>query len=95
MWLSTVAHVALSQWRGVVNLRDIRRCLTLPRSDPINCAGTLMSEEVLKLLIKRVPKAKPAALSGYTRYKVKGQVFPAIVPATSTSKVNGKVGSIT
>ncbi|GIL67019.1 hypothetical protein Vafri_20410 [Volvox africanus] len=53
--------------------------------------GTLMADEVVKVLIKRVPTSKPAALKGYTRYQVKGQVFPAIVPSTAESKVQGKV----
>ncbi|KAG2447215.1 hypothetical protein HYH02_007955 [Chlamydomonas schloesseri] len=50
-----------------------------------------MADEVLRLLIKRVPRTRPATLAGYTRYKVKGQVFPAIVPSTSECKVEGKV----
>lgn len=54
--------------------------------------GTLMADEVLKLLIKRVPVSRNATLSGYARHKVKGQVFPAIVPATPQDKVQGKVG---
>ena len=29
--------------------------------------------------------------AGYTRYKVRNQVFPAIVPAPKDSKVEGKV----
>ncbi|GLC34994.1 hypothetical protein PLESTM_000262800 [Pleodorina starrii] len=53
--------------------------------------GTLMADEVVRVLIKRVPPSKPAALKGYTRYKVKGQVFPAIVPSTAEAKVEGKV----
>ncbi len=55
--------------------------------------GTLMADEVVSLLIRRVPKAQPAVLSGYKRYRVKGQVFPAILPAASEpSKLQGKVG---
>lgn len=54
--------------------------------------GTLMAEEVLKLLIKRVPANKPATLAGYSRHRVKGQVFPAIIPATPQDSVKGKVG---
>jgi hypothetical protein len=54
--------------------------------------GTLMAEEVLKLLIKRVPAHKPAVLPGYARHRVKGQVFPAIIPATPQDKVHGMVG---
>ena len=57
--------------------------------------GTLMADEVLRLLIHRVPRSKPATLSGYQRYRVKGQVFPAIVPCKTTSKVQGMVsGSV-
>lgn len=55
--------------------------------------GTLMAEEVLKLLIRRVPPSKPATLSGYSRHRVKGQVFPAIIPATYQDRVTGKVGA--
>lgn len=53
--------------------------------------GTLMADEVVKLLIARVPPSRPATLSGYTRYGIKGQVFPAIVPTQPTSVVKGKV----
>ena len=36
--------------------------------------------------------SRPATLAGYTRHRVKNQVFPAIVPAAApTSKVGGKV----
>ncbi len=52
--------------------------------------GTLMADEVLKLLIHRVPKSKPATLAGFQRFRVKGQVFPAIVPEP-TAKVQGMV----
>lgn len=55
--------------------------------------GTLMAEEVLKLLIRRVPSCKPATLSGYSRHRVKGQVFPAIMPAKPQDSVQGKVGA--
>eukprot|EP00879_Flechtneria_rotunda_P018383 GHRR01019282.1.p2 GENE.GHRR01019282.1~~GHRR01019282.1.p2 ORF type:complete len:151 (+),score=38.02 GHRR01019282.1:107-559(+) len=53
--------------------------------------GTLMAPEVLKLLIKRVPPSRPALLHGYVRHRVKGQVFPAILPASPQSTVAGKV----
>lgn len=56
--------------------------------------GTLMAPEVLNLLIKRVPPHKPAKLSGFSRYRVKGQVFPAIVPAAPSSQVSGLVMDI-
>jgi gamma-glutamylcyclotransferase (GGCT)/AIG2-like uncharacterized protein YtfP len=53
--------------------------------------GTLMAPEVLELLIKRVPKSRAATLKGYARYRVKQQVFPAIIPSTPESKVTGMV----
>jgi gamma-glutamylcyclotransferase (GGCT)/AIG2-like uncharacterized protein YtfP len=53
--------------------------------------GTLMADEVLRLLISRVPPSAPATLPGYARHRVKGQVFPAIVPATPQDTVRGKV----
>mmetsp|Transcript_21917 Transcript_21917/g.47842 ORF Transcript_21917/g.47842 Transcript_21917/m.47842 type:complete len:145 (+) Transcript_21917:31-465(+) len=52
--------------------------------------GTLMAPEVVKRLINRVPTFKPATLKGFVRYKVKDQVYPAIVPSAE-SAVQGKV----
>ena len=43
--------------------------------------GTLMSPEVVKVLIHRVPAMQPALLRGFHRCRVKGEVFPAIVAA--------------
>jgi hypothetical protein len=53
--------------------------------------GTLMADEVVRLLLKRVPPSKPATLAGHRRHAVKGQVFPAIVPAPAPASVRGKV----
>jgi hypothetical protein len=53
--------------------------------------GTLMAPEVLKALINRVPPMKPAVIKGFRRYRVKGQVFPAIVPDLADSQVDGQV----
>ena len=55
--------------------------------------GTLMADEVLKLLIRRVPPSKPAKLAGYSRHRVKGQVFPAIIPAAPKDTVQGKAST--
>lgn len=52
--------------------------------------GTLMAPEVLKVLIKRVPPMRPATLRGYMRCRIKGEVFPAIVP-DAASEVRGQV----
>lgn len=53
--------------------------------------GTLLADEVLQRLLNRVPPTKPASLTGYARYGIKGQVFPAIIKSTPTSSVHGKV----
>jgi hypothetical protein len=36
--------------------------------------GTLMFPEVLQALINRVPRMEPAAIQGFQRYRIKGQV---------------------
>ena len=43
--------------------------------------GTLMFPEVLKALINRVPRMEPAAIHGYRRHRIRGQVFPGVVRA--------------
>ncbi|GFH13161.1 GGACT domain-containing protein [Haematococcus lacustris] len=53
--------------------------------------GTLMCEDVLTRLLRQVPVMQPAALQGYTRYKVQGAVYPAILPTNSAAKVEGQV----
>ncbi|KAJ9524609.1 hypothetical protein QJQ45_024205 [Haematococcus lacustris] len=53
--------------------------------------GTLMCEDVLKRLIRRVPLMKPAVLQGYSRFKVKGAVYPAIIATTPDALVQGQV----
>ena len=51
-----------------------------------------MADEVLKMLIKRVPVSKTASLKGFTRHGVVGQVYPAIVRSGSpAAAVTGKV----
>lgn len=54
--------------------------------------GTLMADEVVRLLIKRVPHSRAATLPGFSRHKIKGVVYPAIVPSEGTgARVQGKV----
>ena len=53
--------------------------------------GTLMADEVVRALIHRVPRARPAVVSGYRRHALRGQVFPGTVPAGATDTVTGKV----
>ena len=52
--------------------------------------GSLMAEEVLKILIGRVPKMQPAMLANYARHPVAGACFPAIV-ANKRASVEGRL----
>ncbi|XP_065025432.1 AIG2-like protein D isoform X2 [Musa acuminata AAA Group] len=51
--------------------------------------GTLMADEVVRTILKRVPPASPAVLNDYHRFSIKGRVYPAILPAES-KKVKGR-----
>ncbi|CAL9170075.1 AIG2-like protein D [Musa acuminata AAA Group] len=52
--------------------------------------GTLMADEVVRTILKRVPPASPAVLNDYHRFSIKGRVYPAILPVES-KKVKGRV----
>lgn len=52
--------------------------------------GSLMADEVVSVLLERIPPSAPAVLPGYQRHSIKGRVYPAIVPAEE-KKVTGKV----
>ena len=43
--------------------------------------GTLMTEEVMSLVIGRTSTHSPATLAGYRRGQLRGEVYPAIRPA--------------
>lgn len=45
--------------------------------------GTLMADEVLRLLLRRVPPSRAARVQGLRRCRVRGQVFPAVVAAAA------------
>ncbi|XP_057865047.2 AIG2-like protein D isoform X2 [Cryptomeria japonica] len=51
--------------------------------------GSLMADEVVKVLLNRIPSAAPALLPGQ-RHSIRERVYPAIIPAEK-DKVNGKV----
>lgn len=54
--------------------------------------GTLMADEVLRLLLRRVPPSRAAAVQGLRRCRVRGQVFPAVVTtAAPGASVRGRV----
>jgi gamma-glutamylcyclotransferase (GGCT)/AIG2-like uncharacterized protein YtfP len=42
--------------------------------------GTLTVAAVMRAVNGAVPPSRPALLPGYARYRVRGQVFPAIIP---------------
>uniref|UniRef100_A0ACD5TCK3 Uncharacterized protein n=1 Tax=Avena sativa TaxID=4498 RepID=A0ACD5TCK3_AVESA len=52
--------------------------------------GTLMSEEVVRVLLGRVPPSSPALLPNHQRFSIKGRVYPAILPVDG-NQVPGKV----
>ncbi|KAL6888650.1 hypothetical protein ACP4OV_009676 [Aristida adscensionis] len=52
--------------------------------------GTLMAEEVLRVLLGRAPPASPALLPDHRRFSIRGRVYPAILPARGAA-VHGKV----
>ncbi|XP_057738785.1 AIG2-like protein D [Arachis stenosperma] len=52
--------------------------------------GSLLADEVVRVLLNRVPSSTPATLHGYHRFKIKGRVYPAILPVEN-KKVTGRV----
>ncbi|GAB4854101.1 hypothetical protein Ancab_022684 [Ancistrocladus abbreviatus] len=52
--------------------------------------GSLLADEVVRVLLKRVPVICPAVLNGYHRFSIKGRVYPAIMPMEN-KKVVGRV----
>ncbi|KAK4786226.1 hypothetical protein SAY86_002915 [Trapa natans] len=52
--------------------------------------GSLMAEDVVRILLKRVPQSTPAILHDFHRFSINGRVYPAILPVDKKS-VNGKV----
>ncbi|CAD6338436.1 unnamed protein product [Miscanthus lutarioriparius] len=52
--------------------------------------GSLMADEVVRTILKRVPPAAPALLPNYHRFNIKGRIYPAILPVES-KRVAGRV----
>ncbi|XP_051195162.1 AIG2-like protein D [Lolium perenne] len=52
--------------------------------------GTLMSEEVVRVLLGRVPPSSPALLPNHQRFSIRGRVYPAILPVDG-NEVSGMV----
>ncbi|XP_062101172.1 AIG2-like protein D isoform X2 [Humulus lupulus] len=52
--------------------------------------GSLMADDVVRVLLNRVPLSSIALLNGFHRYSIKGRVYPAILPVEN-KKVSGRV----
>lgn len=52
--------------------------------------GSLLADDIVRALLKRVPPSNPAILHNYHRFSIKGRVYPAILPVEN-KRVNGKV----
>ncbi|RAL50443.1 unnamed protein product [Cuscuta campestris] len=52
--------------------------------------GSLLADDVVRVLLSRVPPSSPAALHHHHRFSIKGRVYPAILPVEN-KKVNGRV----
>ncbi|KAA8520987.1 hypothetical protein F0562_011660 [Nyssa sinensis] len=50
----------------------------------------LLADDVVRILLKRVPQSSPAILNNFHRFSIKGRVYPAILPVEN-KKVTGKV----
>ena len=58
-------------------------------SMPLFAYGTLMFAPVIRSVIGRVPECCPAAINGYRRLEVIGELFPGLVKESGGGKVDG------
>ncbi|KAG8381985.1 hypothetical protein BUALT_Bualt05G0029400 [Buddleja alternifolia] len=67
---------------------------TLPANPPpisnVFVYGSLISDDVVRVLLSRVPPSSPATLPNYHRFSIKERVYPAIIPVED-KKVTGRV----
>ncbi|CAI9099506.1 OLC1v1036344C2 [Oldenlandia corymbosa var. corymbosa] len=42
--------------------------------------GSLLADDVVRVLLHRVPRSSPAVLRDFHRFSIKGRVYPAILP---------------
>ncbi|KAJ7966021.1 AIG2-like protein [Quillaja saponaria] len=52
--------------------------------------GSLLADDVVRVLLKRVPSSSLAILHDFHRFSIKGRVYPAILPVEKR-KVTGRV----
>jgi hypothetical protein len=65
--------------------RPPRRAATPLSASPPLCL------QVLRALINRVPRTEPAAIHGYQRYRIKGQVFPGAIKVPAVAGTEAQV----
>ncbi|KAL3154433.1 hypothetical protein ABBQ32_013904 [Trebouxia sp. C0010 RCD-2024] len=53
--------------------------------------GTLLSDEIVKILLRRSPESYAATVKGYSRYRIQGRVYPAILPTLPSDELTGMV----
>lgn len=53
--------------------------------------GTLLSKEIVNILLNRNPEAYEATVKGYSRYRIQGRVYPAILPTLPSDELTGMV----
>ena len=74
----------------IPDVQDAIVMTELPEHPPIFCYGSLMCNEVLQALLKRVPRKTVASVSGFTRYAIKDDTYPAMVrDAASAGSTEG------
>ena len=56
---------------------------------PLFAYGTLMFAPVIRSVIGRVPECCSAAINGYRRLEVVGELFPGLIRASGDAKVEG------
>lgn len=52
-----------------------------PASDSLFTYGTLMCQDIMRLVTGFIPESVPARLEGYSRHALKKRVYPALLPA--------------
>ncbi|KAK9052760.1 hypothetical protein SSX86_029390 [Deinandra increscens subsp. villosa] len=52
--------------------------------------GSLLANDVVQVLLNRLPQTSTAILNGYHRFSIKGRDYPAILPVEN-KKVTGRV----
>ncbi|XWS72877.1 hypothetical protein CRYUN_Cryun02cG0077600 [Craigia yunnanensis] len=52
--------------------------------------GSLLADDVVRVLLNRIPPSSAALLNGFHRFSIKGRVYPAILPVQN-DQVIGKV----